>query len=135
MASLLPAWDPPLMTLKTGMGRVNFSELFPASLGEDLKGVKKIMTHLSNVSVEWDFGVSSSGLGDGERNAKNSVGTELFFVFGSIEIQENLVHRSLVGKIEVLADESSGDWAVDVGDGFGNTLAVVFVLDCKKFKI
>ena len=92
------------------------------------------MTHLSNVSVEWDFGVGSGGLGDGERDAKNSVGTELFFVVGSVEVQENLVHGSLVGEIEVLADESSGDWAVDVGDGIGNTLAVVFALDCKKFE-
>ena len=91
------------------------------------------MTHLSNVSIERDLSVSSSGLGNGERNAKNSVGTELFFVVSSIEVEEDLVHGGLIGKIEVLADESSGDWAVDVGYGLGNTLAVVLALDWKKF--
>ena len=115
-------------------GEGQFLGVVSSELGRGFKRCEKIMTHLSNVSVEWDFGVSSSGLGDGERNAKNSVGTELFFVVGSIEVQENLVHSSLVGEIEVLADESSGDWAVDVGDGLGNTLAVIFALDCKKFK-
>lgn len=49
-------------------------------------------------------------------------------VLGAIELEQELVHISLLGDVKVLLDEGGGDNGVDVVDGGENTLAEVLGL-------
>jgi hypothetical protein len=89
IASLFPAWDPPLITLKAGTG--NTKLLLPARLAMcctqrqinvrnnfkwiDIKLVKQIQ-NVENL-IKRDFLYASSSLADSKRNSKNSICTKL----------------------------------------------------------
>ncbi|KAI6759168.1 hypothetical protein HG531_013929 [Fusarium graminearum] len=65
-----------------------------------------------------------TGLGNGQRNTKDGVGTKLGLVGGTIELVEESINSGLVLDIEVLLNQSGGNDGVDVLDSLGDTLAV-----------
>ena len=68
--------------------------------------------------------LSGTGLGDGQGNTKDGVGTKLGLVAGTIELVEEGIDSGLVLDIEVLLNQSGSNDLVDVLDGLGDTLAV-----------
>lgn len=68
--------------------------------------------------------LSGTGLGNGQRNTKDGVGTKLGLVGGTIELVEESINSGLVLDIEVLLNQSGGNDGVDVLDSLGDTLAV-----------
>jgi hypothetical protein len=75
------------------------------------------------VGVEGNTLLSSTGLGNGQADTENGVGTKLGLVGGSIEVDQELVNLGLVLDIDVLLDESRGDDLVDILDSLEDTLA------------
>lgn len=75
------------------------------------------------MSVKGNALLSSTGLGNGERDTKDGVGAELGLVGGAIEVDEEFVNLGLVLDVNVLLDESGADDLVHVLDGLENTLA------------
>jgi hypothetical protein len=67
-----------------------------------------------DVRIERDALLSSTGLGNGQADTKDGVGTKLGLVGGSIQVNKELVNLGLVLDIEVLLDKSRGDGLVDV---------------------
>lgn len=72
--------------------------------------------------------LSSSGLGNSQRNTKNGIGTQLALVWGSIEAVQELINLGLILDINVLLDKSWANDIIDVGDSLGNTLSSPLVL-------
>lgn len=67
--------------------------------------------------------LSSTSLGDGQRDTEDGVGTKLGLVGSAIEAVEELVDLGLVLDIDALLDQSGADDSVDVLNGLGDTLA------------
>lgn len=67
--------------------------------------------------------LSSSSLGNSQRDTEDGVCTELSLVRSSIKLDEELVDLWLVLDINVLLDESGSDDIVDVGYSFRNSLS------------
>lgn len=82
-----------------------------------LLGASKV----GDVSVERDALLSSTGLGDGQTDTKDGVGTEVGLVGSAIELVEELINLGLVLNIEVLLDDGGGNGLVDVLDGLQDT--------------
>lgn len=67
--------------------------------------------------------LSSSGLGNGQRDAKNGVGAQLGLVGGAIQLDEEVINSLLVLNINVLLDDLWADDGVDVGNSLQDTLS------------
>jgi hypothetical protein len=67
------------------------------------------------------FGGTS--LGNSQADTKNSIGTKLALVGGTIKAVQELVDLGLVLDIKVLLDQSRANDGVDVLNGLGDTLA------------
>jgi hypothetical protein len=68
--------------------------------------------------------LGGTGLGDGQRNTKDGVGTKLGLVGGTIQLVEESINSRLVLDIEVLLNQSGSNDSVDVLDSLGDTLAI-----------
>ncbi|EAP76479.1 probable phosphopyruvate hydratase [Roseovarius nubinhibens ISM] len=66
------------------------------------------------------------GLGGGERDTEDGVGTEAGFVVGAVELDHRFVDGDLFGGVK--AQERVGDLAIDGGDGLEHALAHVAAL-------
>lgn len=80
--------------------------------------VKIVLTHL----------LSSTSLGDGQRNAEDGVGAEIGLVGSAIESVEERIDLGLVLDINTFLDQSGADSRVDVLNGLGDTLATPLAL-------
>ena len=87
---------------------------------------------LCQVAVERNLVVGGGGLCDGERNAQNSVGAKLFLVWRAVQLEQQIVHRRLVGQVEVLAYQRLGDCRVHVANRLRDALAMVLRLHYKS---
>lgn len=67
--------------------------------------------------------LSSTGLGNGQRDTEDGVGTELALVGGAVKAIEELVDLGLVLDVNALLDQSRADDGVDILDGLGDALA------------
>lgn len=76
---------------------------------------------VGDVSVERNSLLSSSGLGNGQGDTEDGVGTEFALVLGSVELVEELIDLGLVLDINVLLDDGGANDLVDVLDGIENT--------------
>ena len=72
--------------------------------------------------------LSSGSLGNSQTDTENGIGTQLSFVWGSVELDQEIVDLGLVLDIDVLLDQSWADDVVDVGNSLGNTLSTPFCL-------
>lgn len=72
--------------------------------------------------------LSSSSFGNSQTDTKNSVGTQLSLVWGTVEVDQELINLGLILNIDVLLDKSWADDVVDVGNSLGNTLSSPLVL-------
>jgi hypothetical protein len=89
----------------------------------DGERVRRLDTsELGKVLVERDAFLGSASLGNGDGDAEDGVGTELAFVWGAVELDEEIINLRLVGNLEVGLDQLGADDIVDVGDGLGDTL-------------
>lgn len=84
-----------------------------------LLGASKV----GDVSVERDTLLGGTGLGNGERDTEDGVGTELALVGSAIELVEEGINGALVLDVKSLLDDGGGNDVVDVVDGLGDTLA------------
>lgn len=82
----------------------------------------------SNVLVEGNAVLLSTGLGNGDGDTEDGVGTELGLVGGAVKLDEEVVDGLLVSDLEARLDELGSDDVVDVGNGLGDTLAHVRLL-------
>lgn len=73
--------------------------------------------------IEGHSFLSSTGLGDGQANTKDGVGTKLGLVGSSIEVNQELVDLGLVLDIDILLDDRRSDDLVDILDGLEDALA------------
>lgn len=94
---------------------------------------------IGNVSVKWNalyqsayilclqafpsYLLGSSGLGDGQRDTKDGIGSELGLVGGSVQLDQELIDLWLILDIDVLLDDSRANDIVDIGDSLKNTLS------------
>jgi hypothetical protein len=87
--------------------------------GEDkrLLGTGKV----GKVDVERDTLLTSSGLGNGEGNTKDGVGTELTLVGGTIKLDEEVINGLLFSDIDLGVDQSGSNDSVDVVNGLEDT--------------
>lgn len=76
---------------------------------------------VGDVSVEGNTLLSGTGLGNGQGDTKDGVGTELALVGGSIELVQELVNLGLLLDVDVLLDDSGSNDIVDVLDGVQDT--------------
>ncbi|KAI6754374.1 hypothetical protein HG530_012888 [Fusarium avenaceum] len=90
-------------------------------LGSGKVGNPKVSKHGKHTSEA--HLLSSTSLGDGQRDTKDGVGTELGLVGGTIELVEESIDSGLVLDIEVLLNQSRGNDGVDVLNSLGDTLA------------
>lgn len=67
--------------------------------------------------------LSSTGLGNGQRDTQDGVGAKLGLVGGTVELVEEGIDSGLVLDIKVLLNQSGSDDRVDVLDSLGDTLA------------
>lgn len=67
--------------------------------------------------------LSSTGLGDGQRDTENGVGTKLGLVGSAIELVQESINGGLVLDVKGLLNQSRGNDGVDVLNGLGDTLA------------
>lgn len=72
--------------------------------------------------------LGSTSLGNGQRDAENSIGTELGLVGSAVETVEERVNLGLVLDIDALLDQSGADDRVDVLNSLGDTLATPLAL-------
>ena len=77
----------------------------------------------ADIAVERQGGGFRGGLGDGERDAENSVGAETRLVRRAVELDHRLVDPDLVLGVE--ADERAGDLVIDIVDGGQRALAEI----------
>lgn len=75
------------------------------------------------MGIERHLLLSSTGLGNGQADTKDGVGTKLGLVGGSIEVNQELVDLGLVLDIDALLDERGADDLVDILDGLEDALA------------
>jgi hypothetical protein len=99
--------------------------------GEDvgLLGAGKV----GDVSVKGNTLLGGSGLGNGQGDTEDGVGTEVTLVGGSIELVQELVNLGLVLDIDVLLDDGGANGLVDVLDGLEDTCRVKLlglILEC-----
>ena len=93
---------------------------------------------VGNVSVEWNllhllvcsspeeqssYLLSGGSLGNSQTDTEDSIGTELSLVWGTIEVDEELVNLLLILNIKVLLDQSRANDLVDICNSLGNTLS------------
>lgn len=62
-------------------------------------------------------------LGDSQRDTQNGVGSELGFVRGAVELNQELIDLGLLSNVEVLCNHGWANGLVNVLDGLENTLA------------
>lgn len=67
--------------------------------------------------------LGGTGLGDGQRDTEDGVGTELGLVGGTVELVKEGIDSGLVLDINILLDQGGGNDGVDVVDGLGDALA------------
>lgn len=67
--------------------------------------------------------LGSSGLSNCERDTKNGIGTQFALVWGSIELDEEIIDLWLILNIEVFLDKSWANDVVDVGNSLKDTLS------------
>ena len=67
--------------------------------------------------------LSSCSLGNSKTDAENGISTQLPLVWGSIELDQELVNFWLILDIDVLLDESGANDLIDVLDSLGDTLS------------
>ena len=80
-------------------------------------------SEVRDVGVEWDVLLSGTGLSDGKGDTEDGVGTKLGLVWGSIELDEEVINGLLVLDVNALLDESWADNLVDVLDSLEDTLS------------
>ena len=67
--------------------------------------------------------LSSTGLGNGQRDTKDGVGAQLGLVGGAIKLDEEVIDGLLVLDIDVLLDELRANDGVDVLNSLQDTLS------------
>lgn len=72
--------------------------------------------------------LGSTSLGNGQRDAEDSIGTELGLVGSAVEAVEERVDLGLVLDINALLDQSGADDRVDILNSLGDTLATPLAL-------
>ena len=82
--------------------------------------------HPAQILIQGQVARERGSLGDGQRDAQDSVGTEVALVGSAVELAHEPVDVDLVGGVEV--DDLGGDDLVDVLDGLGDALAKVAAL-------
>ena len=87
---------------------------------------------VSDVLVERDTLLTGTGAGDGEGDGEDGVGAESGFVGGTVELNHFSIDGFLVCGIH--ANDSRGDFVVDVGNGSEDSLAHVGAASCEKKK-
>lgn len=81
--------------------------------------------------------LSSGGLGNSQGDTEDGIGTQLALVWGTIELDQELIDLGLVLDINVLLDQGRADDLVDVLNGLGDTLSaplgLVLVTELNSF--
>ena len=90
-----------------------------AGRGEDEGGLDT--GEVSEVLVEGDTLLGSSGLRDSDGDTEDGVRAELALVGSTVEADEEVVDFLLLGDLEACLDDFGGDDVVDVGDGLRDT--------------
>lgn len=75
---------------------------------------------LGNVLVESDAVLFSTGLGDGDRDTEDGVGTNLGLVRRAVELDEEVVERLLVCDLDAGLLQLRPDDIVDIGNSLGD---------------
>lgn len=76
---------------------------------------------VGNVGIERDTLLSSTGLGNGQGDTKDSISTEFGLVWCAVKLDEEFVNLALVLDVDVLLDDGGCDGLVDVCDGLQDT--------------
>ncbi len=68
----------------------------------------------------------SSGLRNGKTDSKDGIGAKLCLIWGTIELDQELINLRLVLNIDILLDDGWTNDFVDIGDCLQNTFSAPF---------
>jgi hypothetical protein len=119
----------------------NWKNIWLLSTGEvgNVGVERNLLTELDSLwcrACDVFYLLSSGSLGNSKTDAENGISTQLPFVWGSIELDQELVNFWLILNIDVLLDESGANDLIDVLDSLCNTLSsppclvAIAELDC-----
>ena len=97
----------------------------------------KVVSWLRSLDLDIRYLLRGTGLGDGQADTQDGIGTQLGLVRSTIELVQELVDLLLLGNIDVLLDESRTDDLVDIGnslqDTFPSPVGLVAVSELASF--
>lgn len=72
---------------------------------------------VGNVGVEGDTLLSSTGLGNGQTDTEDGVGTKFRLVLGSVEFDQEVIDLGLVLDVDIFLDDGGTNDFIDILDG------------------
>ena len=75
---------------------------------------------VSEVLVQGNTLLCSGSLRDGNRDTENGISTKPGFVWGAIELDEEIIYLFLRGDRQLSANQFSGNFAIDVRNSFAD---------------
>jgi hypothetical protein len=79
-------------------------------------------SEVRKVLIKGNSFLRCSSLGNGNRNAKDSVSTQFALVRCTVKLDQEVIDLFLLGDLEARADEFRSDDVVDIGNGLGDAL-------------
>ena len=104
MANLLPAWEPPLITLNAGTGKIISGVPAKSAMclqSKDCYHPKTKCLDSMHILVKRNAFKGSSSFAHGQRNAQNGISAKFRLILSSIQLQHEFVDDSLVVNFEI----------------------------------